>query len=177
MKRLCATVIAVFAMVSSTAPGQPKAVTEQRFFGAGEDGPVVQHPITLSDADLIALGKDRLMRHVLQQDPPIPAVTRNGLEAGVVHLMGSNEKDLIVVGSGEPYHGANVVPFWMIRELPGGPTVVFSTITLSLSIKPAKHNGLNDIECFAATAVSSWTTRYQFDGTTYVRAWTREDRH
>jgi hypothetical protein len=71
------------------------------------DGSVVRQPVVLSDADLAALAKDELMRLELNQDPPITKLTRDGLEAGLVHLHNPRERDLIVVGSGGPFMGAN----------------------------------------------------------------------
>jgi hypothetical protein len=164
--------IAIFILAtlyaSATAQSAKHAVREQRDFGLGMDGPVVNRPVTLSDAELAALAEDEMMRKELDQDPPILKLTRTGLETAVVHLHGSHERDLVIVGSGYPFMGANVGPFWVIRDLPTGPQVVLSTITLSLSIQKTSANGLRDIEAFAATAVEGSTTDFRFDGQKYV---------
>jgi hypothetical protein len=104
----------------------------------------------------------------LDQDPPIAKLSREGLEAAVVHLGAPQERDLIVVGSGRPFIGANVGPFWVIRDLPTGPQVVLSMITLALTLQDTRSHRLRDIEAFAATAVEGTTTNFRFDGGKYI---------
>jgi hypothetical protein len=168
MKALVYTIFLVMLCVA--APAQPKArrSPEQRSFGVGMDRPVVRNPVVLSNADVAVLAKDELVRRELDQDPPITKLTRDGLEAAVVHLHGPKERDLLVVGSGRPFIGANVGPFWVIRELPTGPQVVLAAISLSLEIRKTRSNGYRDIELFAATAVEGTTTKLHFNGTKYV---------
>jgi hypothetical protein len=168
MKKLANVLLLAALCISATAQSKPPHAAEQHSFGLGMDGPVVQHPVVISDAELAALANDDLMHRELDQDPPITKLTREGLEAAVVHLHGPNERDLIVVGSGAPFMGANVGPFWVIRDLPTGPQVVLSTITLSLEIQRVSSNGLRNIETLAATAVEGSTTKFRFNGTKYV---------
>jgi hypothetical protein len=122
----------------------------------------------LSDAELAALAKDDMMRKELDQDPPIPKLTREGLEATVVHLHSPNERDLVVVGSGAPFIGANVGPYWVIRDLPTGPEVVLSTIALGLDIQKTTSNGFRSVEASSATAGEVFTTTFHFNGEKYV---------
>ncbi len=149
------------------AQSKPHAVVDQSAFNLGADGPVVQHLVVLSDAELAALASDEIMKRELDQDPPIPKLTREGLEAPIVHLCGPNERDIVVVGSGLPFIGANIGPFWVIRDLPNGPQVVFSTIALSVEIQKTSSKGLRNIEAFAATAVNGTTVDFRFNGTKY----------
>jgi hypothetical protein len=141
---------------------------EQHDFGLGADRPVVTHPVLLTEAELAALADDKLMQRELDQVPPIPKDTREGLEAAVVHLHGPQERDLVVMGSGRPYMGANVGPFWVIRDLPTGPQVVLSTIALVLTVQETSFKGLRNIGAFAATAVTGTTINFRFNGTKYV---------
>jgi hypothetical protein len=161
-------VLAVFCVNAAAQSTAAHRTAEQNSFGLGTDGPVVQHPVALSDAELAALASDDLMRKELDQNPPIAKLTREGLETAVVHLHGPNERDLVVVGSGARFIGANVGPFWVIRDLPTGSQVVFSTITLSLEIQKASSNSLRNIETFAATAVEGSTTDFRFVGRKYA---------
>lgn len=160
-------VLATFC-ISATAQSRPHRATEQSSFGLGEDGPAVKHRVILSDAELAALAKDDLMRQDLDQDPPIPKLTREGIEAAVVHLYSPSERDLVVVGSGPPFIGANVGPFWIIRDLPSGPKVVLSTSSQVLTIQRTRSNGFYNIKAFAATAGKGLTTSFQFNGDRYV---------
>ncbi len=134
----------------------------------GDIGPVVKHPVTLSDAELAALANDEMMKQELDQDPPITKLTRRGLEASVVHLSGADERDLVVVGTGGPFIGANIGPFWVIRDLPAGPRVVFSTRALAMEIQKTSFGGLRNIEAFAATAEEGTTVDFRFDGKKYA---------
>jgi hypothetical protein len=163
--------IFLLALLCVAAPAQSKShrAIEQQVFNLGADEPVVLHPVVLSDADLAALAKDGLMRDELNQNPPITKLTRDGLEAAVVHLHSPQERDLVVVGSGRPFIGANVGPFWVIRELPTGPQVVLGAISLAIEIKRTRSNGCRDIQLFAATAGEGTTTELRFNGTKYVK--------
>jgi hypothetical protein len=168
MKTLANVLLLTALCISATAQSKPHHTTEQHSFSLGMDSePVVQHPVAISDAELAVLANDEMMRKELDQDPPIPKLTREGLEAAVVHLHGPNERDLVVVGSGAPFIGANVGPFWVIRDLPTGPQVVLSTITLGLSIQKTSSQGFRDIEASAATAVEGSTTSFRFNGKKY----------
>jgi hypothetical protein len=169
MKTLANVLLLAALSISATAQSKPHQAAEQHSFGLGMDsGLVVQHPVALSDAELAALANDDMMRKELDQDPPIPKLTREGLEASVIHLHGPNERDLVVIGSGAPFMGANVGPFWIIRDLPTGPQVVLSTITLGLSIQKTSSQGFRDIEASVATAVEGSTTSFHFNGKKYV---------
>jgi hypothetical protein len=169
MKRpLAGLVIAAMVCGFCSAQPKPERTAEQRAFGLGMDGPVVQHPVALSNEELSALASDELMKRELDRDPPIPKLTREGLEAGVIHLGLPGERDLVVVGSGALFAGANIGPFWIIRDLPSGPVIVLHVTTLSLSVLNSRTKGLRDIELFAATAIEGTTTALQFDGTRYA---------
>ena len=129
-------VLTALCVVASAQPNS-KSTGEQRFFNL-EDS--VQNRVELSAAELAALAKDDLMRTELDHDPPVPALTQEGLEATVVHLCGSSERDLVVIGNGAPFIGANVGPFWIIRDLPAGPVVVLGETSLSLAIETKRSN-------------------------------------
>jgi len=157
----------VLVICSSAGMTQSRRLpAEQNTFGL--EGPELQHPATLSDEELAALASDELMRKELDQDPPIPKLTREGLEAAVIHLHGPAERDLVVIGYGSPLIGTNVGPFWIIRDLPSGPKVVLSTIALGITIRKATFGGFRNIEGFAATAVTGTTVDFHFKGKKYV---------
>jgi hypothetical protein len=156
-------VVALCAFAPAQSHSNPAA--EQRNFNL-EDA--VQKRVDLSDAELAALAQDDLMSQEMKNDPPIVTLTNEGLAATVVHLCGSAERDLVVVGDGAPFIGANVGPFWIIRDLPAGPAVVLSEITLGLTIQSSRSNRCLNVEAFAATAVEGTTTDFRFNGQKYV---------
>jgi hypothetical protein len=170
MKRITSiSFVLIVCSAAVCAQSRLQPAVEQHVFNLGVDGPVVQHPVRLSDSELSALANDETMKQVLDQDPPITEVMREGLESAVVHLHSSQERDVLVVGSGDPFHGANICPFWVIRDLPTGPQVVFSTIALQVTIQRTSFNGLRNIEAFAATAIEGTTANFRFNGTKYVK--------
>jgi len=163
-------IIFILAAVGVGASAQPNSnsAADQRFFNLVD---AVQTSATLSDAELAALANDDLTRKELG---PAPAgskptsLTQDGLEATVVHLCGSGERDVVVIGDGAPFVGANIGPFWIIRDLPAGPVVVLGELSLSLTIETKRSNKCLNVEAFAATATDGTTTDYSFDGTRYI---------
>jgi hypothetical protein len=168
MKNILNFSVVLLTCVALSAQSKSAHSREQSVFGLGDDRPVVQHSVALSDAELDVLAKDGLMKREMDQDPPITKLTGEGIEAAVIHLGSARERDLIVVGSGRPFVGANVGPFWIIRDLPKGPRVVFGFTTLGLTIQSTHSHGLRNIEAFGATAVEGTTTILHFNGIRYV---------
>ena len=157
----------VLAALGITASAQLKPAVEQRFFNI-EDA--VKQRAELSDAELSVLASDDLMRSQLHLDGPIPKLTQEGLEAAEVHLCGSGERDLVVIGYGSQFAGANVGPFWIIRDLKTGPIVVLSEISLGLTIDTKRSNKCLNVQAIAATAAEATTTEFRFNGTKYVES-------
>jgi len=149
------------------AEDKSSSMNEQTFFGI-EGTPVVEHPVRLSDPDLTALAQDDLVKDDMKRDPPITKLTRKDLVASVVHLKDASERDLIVIGTGPRFAGANVDPFWVIRELRDGPHVVLHAGGLGIKIKKSRSLGLYEIETSAVTMGEFHTEVYGFDGTKYV---------
>lgn len=157
--------ILAFALIPAVMWAQSgQHVSEQQVFNVDLDGPVVQHPVVLSDAELDALTKDDLLRSA-----HLPAkLSRAGLETSVIHLGSPQERDLVVIGSGFPFMGANTGPFWIIRDLPTGPQVVLSVVALAIYTQNTRFHGFKNIEAFSATAVMGFTTVFRFDGGKYI---------
>jgi hypothetical protein len=155
-------VITALCAVTSAQPNSSSAA-EQRFFNL-EDA--VQNRVDLSDAELAALAADDYFKGASQ--PSTSKLTQDGLEAAVVHLCGSSERDLVVVGDGAPYAGANNGPFWIIRDLPSGPAIVLSTVSLGLTIETGRSSKCLNVETFTANAVEGTTTDLRFNGQKYV---------
>jgi hypothetical protein len=160
----------LLSLICATMTAQTKSapIAEQSVFNLGTDAAVVWHSVVLTNEELDVLAKDSLMRQELNQDPPIARLTGEGLEAAVVHLGVPQERDLVVVGSGRPFIGANVGPFWVIRDLPTGPQVVLSVVTLALTVQNTRFHELRNIEAFAATAAEGSITSFRFEGRKYM---------
>jgi hypothetical protein len=158
--------IPVLVVLGAIALGQPNSKSaEQRFFNI-EDA--VQRPAVLSNAELAALAADDLVGKERNHASAGSNLTQEGLAASVFHLCGTSERDVVVVGFGAQYVGANVGPFWIIRDLPSGPIVVLGETSLGLTIEAKRSNKCLNIEAVAATAVQSTTTEFHFNGTKYA---------
>jgi hypothetical protein len=148
--------------VTASAQSKPQAAAEQRFFNI-EDA--IQHRVELSDTELSLLAHDDLMRAQLHQEARI---AQDGLEAAEVHLCGASERDLVIIGDGPQFSGANVGPFWIIRDLASGPMVVLSEVSLGLTIDTKRSNKCYNVEAIASTATQVTTTEFHFNGEEYT---------
>ena len=153
--------------VAALAQSNSKPAAEQRYFNLVD---AVQHSEQLSDAELAVLASDDLMRTRFGAAVADGKLTQEGLEAAAVHLCGAEERDLIVIGNGGSYATTYAGPFWIIRDLPAGPLVVLSEISLSLSTDPKRSNKCLNLETFAVAGSDTTTTDYKFDGQKYVVA-------
>jgi hypothetical protein len=158
------TLLALAALGISVLAQKPAG--DERYFNLVD---AVQHSEQLSDAELAVLASDDLM-HTKFAATAGSKLTQEGLEAAVVNLCGSGERDLIVIGNGGSYATTYAGPFWIIRDLPGGPVVALSETSLSLSVETKKSNKCLNLEAFAATATEGITTDYKFDGQKYVQS-------
>ena len=73
-----------------------------------------------------------------------------------------------MIGDGAQFAGANVGPFWIIRDLPTGPQIVLQSGMLGLTIEASRSNKCLNVEAFTATAVEGTTTEFRFNGQKYV---------
>jgi len=142
MKSVRSVLVLIALCVVAAAQSNSNPAAEQRYFNL-EDS--VQNRVDLGDAELAALADDDLMRK-LRPDPSAPKLTQEGIEATVVHLCGSGERDLIAIGNGGGLEDANVGPFWIIRDLPAGPAIVLSETSLGLTIDTKRSNKCLNIE-------------------------------
>jgi hypothetical protein len=163
MKRIPNALILASICVVAAAQTKSGPAAEQRYFNL-EDA--VLNQVDLSDAELTALNADAYFKGISQG--PSTKLTQDGLEVTAVHLCGSSERDLIVIGDGAQYAGANVGPFWIIRDLPTGPQIVLQSGMLGLTIEASRSNKCLNVEAFTATAVEGTTTEFRFNGQKYV---------
>jgi hypothetical protein len=151
--------------IAAGAQSKPGTAAEQRFFNI-EDA--IQHRVELSDKELSVLSSDKLMKEEQGAESPIAKLTQDGLEAAEIHICGSSERDLVVIGYGSPYLGANVGPFWIIRDLAAGPKVVLSAIALGLNVDTKRSNKCLNVQTMASTAVEVTTTEFHFNRDQYI---------
>ena len=172
MRIVCIFAVLLATVVPARAQAKLRRLKEQTTFSICAD-PTVRTPVPLTPPELLALANDDLMQQERDQDPPISAFTGQGLEAAVVHLFNPREQDLIVIGSGRPFLGADICPFWILRDLPTGPIVVLHTLMLSLEVLASRTHSLRNISTVSANASTNTTTVFHFNGTKYIVVRTR----
>jgi len=95
MKSVRSVLVLIALCVVAAAQSNSNPAAEQRYFNL-EDS--VQNRVDLGDAELAALADDDLMRNFVRT---LRAKAHaGGIEATVVHLCGSGERDLIAIGNG-----------------------------------------------------------------------------
>ena len=180
MKRIT-PILGVLVLCSGImlAQNAPSSQQEQLSFEIGHHTPVVKHPVSLSDAELVALRNstpaEQGLEGLVSNKPAlsIPKPTREGLEAAVVHLNGPAERDLVVIGSGRRYAAGTapywiLAPFWVIREENGKPKIVLAIFTQQLQILSSKHRGMADLTARKDTGMGTLVTQFEFNGFKYT---------
>jgi len=169
-KAVFASALALAAGGICVMQGQTAPLAEQTSFS--ESAPV-QHPAALSPGVLRVLFETDQARQVLNfasdaaQDDPARL-----FRAAEVHLTGSDEVDLVVVGV-PPMSGADANWFWVIRATRGGPRVVLFTSANSLDLAGSTTNGYRDIVATWSSATETQETTFHFDGKSY-KGWKKE---
>jgi hypothetical protein len=141
---------------------------EQSHFTIQADA--VERPVNLPPSALAVLASDPAVVPILESEKiPADKIPAAWFSASEVHLGDGDERSLVVVGTGKLL-GANIGPFWVLRNNGGRVEVLLSTSTLGLEIKAERSNGYRDIEITAATADRVLTSTYKFDGKIYQLA-------
>jgi hypothetical protein len=141
-----------WSAVAQTAIGKtPANVTsrEQASFSAEEVR--VKRPVRVPASVIRIVSQDAAVQELLK-DEPSHELPEAWLSASEVHLGGSRERDLVVMGTGL-LRGANVTPFWVLGPAGGGFRLLLATGGHDLQIKSTRSRGYLDIRVLAATAV------------------------
>jgi hypothetical protein len=155
--------------IAQTAMGKnPANVTsgEQSSFNAEEVR--VKRPVRVPASVIRIVSQDPAVQELLK-DEPGHELPQAWLSASEVHLGGSREKDLVVMGTGM-LRGANVTPYWVFGPVEGGFRLLLATGGHDLKIKNTRSRGYRDLNVLAATAVDFSEVFYQYDGAAYKKA-------
>jgi hypothetical protein len=137
---------------------------EQRLFDA--DDITVEHPVALPTGALQVLRKDeQVLLSLKAEGKSADELTPMSFLASEIHLDGTRETDLIVIGVGK-LRGANVSPFWVFRQSQGYD-LVLKVVARGLCVLSTTWNGYRIIEAGSALSSTSYTTQYRFDGKKY----------
>jgi hypothetical protein len=94
--------------------------------------------VSVPEAVLGMLRKDeRVLTYLQAIDKTPQELTTEPFVASEIHLSGSEEKDLIVMGTGGLL-GANVTPFWVFRKRSLGYQLVLHVFAHDLKVENAR---------------------------------------
>lgn len=186
--RLLLILALVLAQSSAGQTPRGRQLKEQIGFGAeAVPGEVfVQNPVQVSKDALEILkgnlspGTINCIKNVAHLTPDqVPAAWFVGSE---VHLDGADKKDLVVlpnvpqilasdsspdVRNGGCLLGANVGPFWVLRQRDKQYELLLATSAAALFVLDSKTNGYRDIQTDLASAVRHTALLFKFDGHQY----------
>jgi hypothetical protein len=131
--------------------------------------------------DSFVRGDLNCLKHFGTTPDEVPA---SWIVASEIHLDGPDEIDLIVrpnvlrIGAPDlPLReasvctlGANVIPFWVLRDIKGRYGLLLETHALVLEVLDSRTNFYRDIQTVAATAVTHTTVLYKMSDAQYLFA-------
>ena len=165
-RRFLALVLLSVGSINLFAQTKPALPAEQTHFSA-EDA-AANHPVTIPAEVFAQLERHSHVRAAMENaDPPLKQASAKWFSASVVHLAGSDEKD-IVVRAKDRLAGANVDMFWVFRLLPRGPQLVLNGPAHDLIVRRTRWKGLREIELDSMTATKLNTNVLRFDGVRYA---------
>src|SRR5208283_2666829 len=97
-----------------------------------------------------------------QQDNPAQL-----FRAGETHLGGTDDVDLVVVGI-SPLSGADNSWFWVVSSARSAPRVVLWASGNYLEVLDTRTNGYRNIRSFWASASTTKSSEYHFNGKEYT---------
>jgi hypothetical protein len=161
-RTVCLVLVALFGLSApQTQIAQP--MREQTSFS--EFG-TIESPLPLATDVLKVLMKTEAARSPLVYAKDLlsnPAKLFRGAE---VHLDGSSEIDLVVIGI-TPMSGADNGWFWIVRSTPGNPKVLLWVGGNSIDVVEGRTNGYRDILSYWSNPNGTSTRIYHFDGMKY----------
>jgi hypothetical protein len=166
-KSLVFTLLLVsFCIPASFAQKKEKIeFTEQTSFSCEEER--FEHPVPLNEAAKKALAGEKSIADALRDEKlSVETMPEDWFTASEVHLSGSTEVDLVVMGA-RLARGAYTSTFWVLRKSAHGYRVVLRDNAHDLELQKARTNGLHNILTAIITLRYGSTAEYEFDGNKY----------
>jgi hypothetical protein len=156
---------------------------EQSGFGREQVGLVpIRHPITIPQSALGVMSKDEVVaRCVKSKDSDLRQLPTQWFVATAIHLHSPAETDLLIMPrmlSGQQdakksesgcWDGIKNGPFWILRGVRGGFSVVLSESADWLEIRSTRSRGFRDIWLSWFSFDAAGSAPMKFDGERYVR--------
>jgi hypothetical protein len=186
LRRRCLTLIAVVFVALLTKAQDSVKPSEQEQFGFGREqvGFVpIRQPIAIPQSALDVMSKDDIIAQcVKSKNSDFRQLPTQWFVAAAIHLHSSAETDLVIMprmlsveqdvkkSESGCWDGIKNGPFWILRKVRGGFSVVLSDTADGLEIRPTRSRGFRDIWLSWITFDAIGTAPMKFDGKRYVVA-------
>jgi len=123
-----AIVLLLALMSNGRVAAQAKLTSSslQTQFSAEDTG--VEKPVVIPEEVMVILRQDEGVRNALKyENVPADKPPASWFSASEVHLRGSAQDDLVVLGEGD-LRGANVITFWIFRDTDHGHELVLTQL-------------------------------------------------
>jgi hypothetical protein len=161
--RFCLSALLI-ALAVAEVSAQADRRKEQSQFGAEV---AIRKPTEIPTDVLSILRQDKRNQTCLKEGESQGNITSSWFLGSRVHLKADSDPDLIVSAKNSCLFGANLVPFWIFRQTPHGYDLILSVSGLGLDLLKTRTMGYRDVRASAATATSTQTVLFKFDGKEY----------
>lgn len=127
----------------------------------------IKNPVEIPSDVLSILRGVKRNQTCLGESESADSITKSWFVGSEIHLNGRRLVDLVVTARNECLLGANIVPFWVFRNTSRGHKLVLSVSALSLDVLNTRRNSYRDIRTRVATASSTYSIIFRFDGKEY----------
>ena len=163
-----AIVLLLALMSNGRVAAQAKLTSSslQTQFSAEDTG--VEKPVVIPEEVMVILRQDEGVRNALKyENVPADKPPASWFSASEVHLRGSAQDDLVVLGEGD-LRGANVITFWIFRDTDHGHELVLMAHAHDLIVRKNRWNEYREIEISGETAEEFTSVLFRFDGKRYA---------
>jgi hypothetical protein len=167
---ICLLVCLYAARMRTTLPGRSVSgkatppAAEQTTFAEDED---IENPVPVPPAVLALILEDDMAKEALETaNESVRKDASQCLRAAEVHLAGSGEIDMLVIGS-SPMAAADAAWFWVVRSVNQKPQVVLRAAGNTIALLDTRTNGFRDVGTAWASASQSSQSTFRFDGAVY----------
>jgi hypothetical protein len=152
-------------------PSQEEPV--QANFSAEDDG--VKRPVAAPNEVMGLLAKDHMVRTQMENEEPRPEEPPAAWFSVSEIQLGPTQTDDLIVQAAGPLAGANVDTFWIFVLTSDGWKLALAVPAHNLIVMRSRFGGYRKIEADAMTCCSITTARFRFDGTKYMRYFSKSE--
>jgi hypothetical protein len=173
MRIVIPVLIVLTLCCTGSAESKGSHLSEQMEFSAEDNG--VKRPAPIPELVLLILRKDEGVRIALENENiPAEKMPQSWFSASKIHLNGSEQVDLVVMGEG-PLRGSNVITFWVFCGTSHGYELVLTAAAHNLLVTNKRWKAHREIELVSATSARISSVGFRFNGKRYAEYETRSE--